>query len=261
MISCALFLFLATAAGGELPGLDAPVRGSSPAPADAAVIVGVEDYAFIDDVPYASADAQAVYDLLLYTRGIPPQNLHLLQGASREQVVNHLEQAVGQVGPGGRLWFYFAGHGAASTQDGQRMLLGDDVRPDPSVFDSRGLRLDEITSALRDVESLLILDTCYAGASRGGGPILDGTRFVVPASALEPTGRVAVWSAAAPSELSSALDEVGHGAFTYFAVGALRGWADGELSGQRDGRVDLDAARALSRLNADLGAVLVGGAR
>lgn len=33
------------------------------------------------------------------------------------------------------------------------------------------------------------------------------------------------------------LERVRHGAFTYFAVGALRGWADGELSGQRDGQV------------------------
>jgi len=58
---------------------------------------------------------------------------------------------------------------------------------------------------------------------------------------------VAVWSAAAPSELSGAVDEAGHGAFTYFVLGALRGWADGELTGQRDGRIDLDEAQAFVR--------------
>lgn len=34
-----------------------------------------------------------------------------------------------------------------------------------------------------------------------------------------------------------------HGAFTFFAVGAMRGWADGELDGRRDGVVAGEEAR------------------
>ena len=31
---------------------------------------------------------------------------------------------------GGVVWVYFAGHGAASPETGERLLLGDDIRPD-----------------------------------------------------------------------------------------------------------------------------------
>ncbi|MBN2799011.1 MAG: caspase family protein [Deltaproteobacteria bacterium] len=239
----ALSLALAAAAGA-LPDVDQPLRTGASAPADAAVIVGVEDYAFIGDVTHASADARAVYNTLLYTRGVPAQHLHLLDGGSREQILQQLEEAVTQVGEGGRLWFYFAGHGAASLVDGERMLLGDDVKADTSVFDARGVRLSELTSRLRGVEAVVLLDTCYAGVGRTGEAIIPGSRFAVPTAATRLEGDLAIWSAAAPNELSGPLDEAGHGLFTYLAVGALRGWADGELSGERDGQVSLDEAQA-----------------
>ncbi|MBT3223578.1 MAG: hypothetical protein HN348_31290, partial [Proteobacteria bacterium] len=51
------------------------------------------------------------------------------------------------------------------------------------------------------------------------------------------------WYAAAGDQLAGPLDEVGHGAFTYLAIGALRGWADGEVDGQRDGQVTAEEAQ------------------
>lgn len=230
-----------------LPALNSPHRAGAGAPNDAAVVVGVEDYAFIADVPYAGADARLVYDTLLYTVGIPQHKIQLLQGGSREQILQRVEDAAAMVGPGGRLWFYFAGHGAASLHSGERMLLGDDVKADSSVFDARGVRLSELTALAHDKESLWLLDTCFAGQGRGGEALLPGTRFAVPTQATRIPAQTAIWAASSPSELAAPLHEMGHGLFTYLAVGSLRGWADGELTGSPDGAVDLEEAQAYVR--------------
>lgn len=67
----------------------------------------------------------------------------------------------------------------------------------------------------------------------------------MPAYAQPPQGASdAQWTAAGPNQLSAPLDGQNHGAFTYFVLGALRGWADGELDGQRDGKVTAAEAQA-----------------
>ena len=53
------------------------------APDDAAVVIGIEDYAFLPDVPFAERDAQAVSDLLVYTIGVPADRVRVLSGPLR----------------------------------------------------------------------------------------------------------------------------------------------------------------------------------
>ncbi len=50
------------------------------------------------------------------------------------------------------------------------------------------------------------------------------------------------WTAAGPDQWSGPLDAARHGAFTYLAVGAMRGWADGQRDGVRDGKVTVEEA-------------------
>src|SRR5687768_16231294 len=124
------FLSLALAA----PDIDTPLRTGATAPADTAVVIGIEDYAFVPDVPYAQRDAKAFYDLLVYTIGVPSSRVRLLDhGAGKEQIVEAVAAAGAEVGAGGTVWVYFAGHGAADPSTGARLLLGDDVRQDPSA--------------------------------------------------------------------------------------------------------------------------------
>jgi hypothetical protein len=240
----AVLLSLAALAA-PLPAVDEPLRTGARAPHDAAVVVGIEDYTHIADVPWASRDAQAFYRLLVYTIGLPAARVRLLdQGASHEMIREALEAAAAQAGSKGRVWFYFAGHGAASSRDGARMILGQDVRAEVAAFDSRGLTMDEIEDIVgaHGSELLLVMDTCYTGRDRAGSSLVEGGRFAVPAYATRAAPRVVAWTAAGPNELAQPLDRVGHGAFTYFVIGALRGWADGQISGERDGQVTLEEA-------------------
>ncbi|MBW2256380.1 MAG: caspase family protein [Deltaproteobacteria bacterium] len=214
---------------------------------DAAVVIGLSDYDRIADVPDADKDAEAFRNFLVYTRGIPPHRVQYLDQGTREHIEAAVAELGEQVGPGGTMWVYFAGHGAASTTTRERVLLGDDVRGDAISFDSRSLpisRIEELAGA-GGGRVLLILDTCFGGVGRGGDQLIAGKRFLVPEYATQPSsGGVAQWNAASPNELSGSLGTVGHGAFTYLAIGAMRGWADGELSGQRDGEVTGQEAQA-----------------
>lgn len=239
---CALLPALA-----ELPAVDEPADIGDRHPSDAAVVVGIEDYFALPDVPYAEHDATAVYRYLLRTRGIPADRIRWLpSGANREQILAAVDEVGRKVGRGGTAWLYFAGHGATDPETGDRLLLGVDAQSDPTAFAPRGLRLSEAREALRSGggSAALWIDACYTGAGRDGQPLTTGTRFAVPAYATTPAAGTIEWSAAGPGELANPLHGPQHGAFTYLALGALRGWADGATGDARDGVVTPEEANA-----------------
>ncbi|MBT3220346.1 MAG: SUMF1/EgtB/PvdO family nonheme iron enzyme, partial [Proteobacteria bacterium] len=247
-------LLLATALA-QVPNLDEPLRTGATEPNDVALVIGNEDYAFVPDVPYAANDARTFADWLVYTRGVPANRVETLVGAGREQVLAAARRAAGRATSESVIWVYFAGHGAADPGSGERLLLGDDVKQDPAVFATRAVAVDELSRAVstRGGQVVMVLDTCYTGHGRGGESLVSGARFMVPEYATKRPD-VVEWAAASPDELSGPLHATGHGAFTWLALGALRGWADGELDGAQDGAVTLDEAQIfVARTLRDLG--------
>jgi len=242
-----------SANAAELPSVDQPLKTGAKAPKDAAVVIGIETYTHIADVPYAASDAAAFYKFLVYTRGVPSSNVRLLdKGANKEMILDALD-AAGKAS--GTVWVYFAGHGAASPSSGERMILGDDTRSNASTFEARAVKMSEVRkrATAGGGDAVLIFDTCYSGKGRGGTDLAPGSRFAVPSYAVAKKADVLEWTAAGPDELSGPLEGVAHGAFTYLALGALRGWADGQLDDKRDGKVtaeeaNLYVAEALSAL-------------
>jgi len=225
--------------------LDEPLKTGVSTPADAAVVVGIEEYFKLPEVPHATADARLVRDLLIYTRGVPAANVRLLdRGANRETMLAAVGEAAGQAKRGGTVWVYFAGHGAASPDTGERMLLGDDVRTELASFAARSVTVGELKEAAgqHGHRVQLLLDACYTGQTRSGDALMPGARFAVPSYASQPSGKALEWSAASANEFSGPLPGMGHGAFTWAMVGALRGWADGQISGTPDGRVTAEEA-------------------
>jgi len=238
---------------GAPPSVLEPVRSGATRSQDAAVVVGNEDYAYLPSVPYAGRDADAFQQLLIYTVGVPAERVRRLDAASREQILRAVEEARAEVGEDGTLWVYYAGHGAASPVDGRPLLLGDDTKVDMNAFVERSVAVEELRAEADPGRSVVVLDACYTGASRDGASLLPGARFAIPSYVDEPVDNQLLWTAASPSEISGPFEAAQHGRFTYFLVGALQGWADGELDGAPDGQVtreeaDAYVARALSTL-------------
>jgi hypothetical protein len=223
--------------------VDRPISGT-PHPNDVAVVIGNEDYAFLPDVPYALNDASAIYETLLTTRGVPSHRVQLLKGANREQILGAIRRAANEVDSDGRLWVYFAGHGA-TTAAGGLMLVGDDAKADASAFEPRSVAVAEVESIIPP-GSIVVVDACHAGVSRAGEQLLPDARFAVPTYASVPTDSF-VWTAASPTEISVGYEGAEHGLFTYAVLGALRGWADGVMGDEADGDVTLAEAEVYVR--------------
>jgi len=236
----------ASAALASFPAHDAPFKAGNIAAEDAAVVIGVEDYFALPDVPHAQRDAQAVEDLMIYTVGVPLDHVLTVSApASRERIEKAIDQAAGLVGDQGTLWVYFAGHGAASPSTGDRLLLGADTLAEADSFEARSVSIpwvQEHTSG-KGARTVLMVDACYAGTSRAGAELLPGKRFAVPSYATPKEAGWIEWHAAEPNQLSGPLDVARHGAFTWAMVGALRGWADGQLDDQPDGTITATEAQ------------------
>lgn len=236
--------FACAAWAGSL--VDTPVRTGATASADAALVIGIEDYAFLPDVPYATRDAQVMRDAFLYTLGVPPDRVKMLtQEASKERISRALQDTVALAESGGTVWVYFAGHGAASPATGARVWLGVDTMADVDSFQARAVALDELAATVRDAgrHAVLLTDACYTGRGRDGGELVSGARFAVPTYTRTPADtHVVEWSAASENEWSLPLDAERHGAFTWAVAGALRGWADGQVDGTPDGVITLTEA-------------------
>ncbi len=228
-----------------LPDLSDPERTGQTAPKDAAVVIGVEGYSYVPHVPYARRDAEAFETFILYTRGVPLDRVRMLKDARAYEIEDAIRAAGQEVGPGGTVWVYFAGHGAMDPNGSRRLLLGSDAATDPSAFARFAVAVDDVRTwaTAGGGQAMLVLDACYNGGGRTGDTVLGGgRRFAVPDYALAPSPSSTEWAATAPSELAAPFDAAQHGAFTYFAIGALRGWADGEVDGRRDGNVTTQEA-------------------
>jgi hypothetical protein len=244
-----LLALLGAALAAEPPSVDEPLRTGTTTSADAAIVVGNEDYASLPDVPYAARDAQVFYDWLVYTRGLPPDQAHLLVNGSHAAIRESIKSAAAEVKAGGTLWIYFAGHGTAvptgSDGETERALVGKSAEADARTFVDFTLSLSEVEDIAvtsKAAEVVIVLDACYVNATRSGEALVAG-RPMVPVYALQSRDRVTVWSGASPSEVAGAYEPARHGLFTYLLVGGLRGWADGEL-GAVDGAVSSDELKA-----------------
>ncbi|MFH1532183.1 MAG: caspase family protein, partial [Pseudomonadota bacterium] len=205
-----LVVFLAPGVMGSadeasvLPVVKPPMTGQS-APQDAAVVIGIQDYDKLAKVPYAKRDAVLFHQFLMKSVGVPRgriSNLHA-RAPQKEQIEQELELRASEVGAGGTLWIYFAGHGLpVGTEDAA--LLGVDARGDLDNLIGRGVKrswLMDVAGRSKAERVVVVLDACFSGRSRGGDAVLPGTRFVVPTS-VAAVDRIAVWSATSAEEVA-----------------------------------------------------------
>lgn len=230
MLAFLLFM-LSVALGSPWPEPSLPTA-LDPVPGDAAVVVGVERYFVVQDVPGATRNAEQWYRYLTLTRGMSPARVRLLRDgeATREAVLSALEQAADHAGPDGRVWFVFIGHGVPTPDGRDGVLVGVDAQNQPDRLYPRGIRRSEVVGALSARRSVVVLDTCFSGQSTGG-PLLPGLQFLVPTWATGETGAT-ILSAGSASEFAGPLPGGGRPAFSYLVLGALLGWADGNGDGE-----------------------------
>ena len=233
----------------DWPSLAEPIKDPKrPGRQDAALIIAIEDYAFVEDVQGAGANARD-WDRWLDARGVPISRTVVLRdsAAVREEILDQAQRTAREVPAGGTLWVVFIGHGAPSKDGRDGVLVGADAQQKATSIYARGVERRELVAALaggKQAETVLILDACFSGKSSGGGALIPGLQPLIPVS-LEPVARVTVLSAGAGDEFAGPLPGMARPAFTYLVLGALHGWNEADEDG--DGQVNLGEAVAYSR--------------
>lgn len=214
---------------------DGPVVGGGQK--DAAVIVGVEDYLFVPDVPGAASNALAWSRYLQRSRQVPLSKIALLtnKDGTREKIERALEQAREDVGAGGTIWFVFIGHGAPSRDGRDGVMVGADADQDPSSIYARSVSREALLKGLeqgRQGHTNVILDTCFSGRDSQNNAVASGLQPLVPRKGGDqPRKKITVFTAGQGDQFAGPLPGAQRPAFSYLMLGALWGWGDEDGDG------------------------------
>ncbi len=203
-----------------------------------ALVVGIEGYRDLSPAAGARADAEGFAGLAETTLGVPNRNLHLITDgrATRTDVLREINWLKKNVPAGGRIFFYFSGHGTPDLTSGDSLLLPYDA--DVQAAAQTGISLPEVLADLsrsRAQEVVSFVDSCFSGSGRSVLP--SGVRPMIPVKTVVAPAKVALFSATAAGETAgNQADATSGGLFTRFLLKGLGG-AQADMDG--DGAISL----------------------
>jgi|GEM_PF-3909223 len=225
------------AAAAHWPDLSTPAAGvGDERTNDAAVIVGIDQYTYIPHVTGASLNARAWFDYLNKTRGVPTANITLLcdNEATLENMTEYASQAASLAVKNGTLWFIFIGHGAPDAVVKDGLLVGVDTQASAKSIKARSLPRNKLLAALAQSKAdriVVVIDACFSGRDTSGLELVEGLQPLVLINKPHMDSRFTVLTAGRADEYSGPLPGVRRPAFSYIALGALRGWAKTDRNG------------------------------
>lgn len=190
-----------------------------------AIVIGINQYRFLQPLKYAKRDAEAMQKFLmqeakfdrifLFTDDSPE-----IGGKPTEPFRANLLRVLRQIfaepfmKDGDNFWFFFSGHGI--PHNGQDYLMPLDG--DPEDIENTGISTNTITNYLRSCgadNAVMILDACRSSGKKSG----EGIGRQTEAEARQ-TGVISLFSCS-PNQYSYELEAVSQGAFTYALLEGL----------------------------------------
>ena len=234
MSAIAGFLFSSAAVAGETwPDVGAAVRRAGGS-GKMALIVMVEDYPFLPDIPGAAAKARM--GTLVVRQSWLSSSL-FDQGCDRLCHREAGRRSRESVGPGGRLWIVYIGHGApgkAADGDTPEPILIGSTRNRPQVARAEKHQPTSPTD-VGDFHAARRGHRARPGrmlfrTKRKGEDLVPG---LAPVSVVESVveRRTTVLSAARNDQYAGPLNDLSRPAFIYLVLGAMRGWGDADADG------------------------------
>ena len=205
--------------------------------------VGINEYKNAKlNLNFARADAESFSKLVTDNSGQLFKNveLHTLydKEATRQKILNKLDELSSKVSQEDVLIFYYAGHG--SMIDNQFYFVPTESA---RLYDASSLNKDAIEASLiqdklkniKALKQLIIMDACQSG----GSVELLATRGVSEEKAIAQLARSAgihVMASAGSEQFATEFASLGHGLFTHVLIRGLQGEADGA---PKDGKVTI----------------------
>jgi uncharacterized caspase-like protein len=200
------------------------------------LIVALESYRSLPSPTGARADAERVEAMMRKTFGLPHDRIRVLTDAqaTRSDVFAGIDWIKRSARAGGRVYFYFSGHGTPDPSSGVAYLLPYESSAD-NLLES-GMKLDDVLGALAESKArdvIAMIDSCFSGT--GDRSLLrPGTRALTRVREPEVRAQVVLLSASRADETSGPSSDEKVGAFTRFVTEGL-GKGDADLNG--DGQI------------------------
>lgn len=222
---------------------------------DAAVIVGVENYAFVPKVGGAAKNAKDWYRYFTRVRGTSPGKVRLLldNDATDVGLRSAVEEAAKLTSAGGTLWFVFIGHGAPSADQKDGLLVGVDAQQSAQGLYGRSVAqkdLLKLASVGKQKQSVFVVDACFSGRTDSGAAIASGLQPLIAIKTDTPEeANALVFTAGKADQFAGPLPRLDRPAFSYLMLGGLLGWGDvngnGEVSAVELADYSADTLRAV----------------
>ncbi|MEW5736980.1 MAG: caspase family protein [Thermodesulfobacteriota bacterium] len=250
LLTC-IFVLAALACSGRAPAQERGVRLAGAESKQWAIIIGISDYQNdrkargeqgLPDLAGAANDAQAYYDFLAGPQHVPKDRLVLLKDSQASvRAIRRAFLTLGrQAGENDQFLVFFAGHGIAGPEAGNRSyLLAYDS--DLSDLEATAILFDEfalwVQNEIPANKKLLVVDACHSGNFLGS--IRGASRNQINDQMMErlrASQGTAFVTASSGSQVS--VEQDGRGLFTRAWIEGLSGKADRD----RDGIVTVSEA-------------------
>ncbi len=190
-----------------------------------ALIIANENYQDLAKVSYALNDGEVFALYCQNVLGLPSSNVYLVKNATLNNIKRNIN-IIRQIGEayGGKASFiiYYAGHGVPDESTRNAFLLPvDGYASDLSTCYSLA-DFYNVMGNIPSVQTVILLDACFSGATRGDGMLASARGVAIKAKAEAPQGNLVVLSAAEGDETAYSYTEKGHGLFTYYLLKKLQ---------------------------------------
>ena len=232
-------LLLNLALAAEPPSVDAPERSGVRSWRDAMVVIGVEDYDNLPDVPHAANDAAAVDAWFRPVRGPSTRRIFTVTNPTAQELDTALKRGIARSRNRGTLWIYFAGAGWVGD-DGVPRLLPADAAPNGLDSAISLAEVEAMAARSRAARVVILVDAPFDESVRAEmepGKSLPAIEWTTAES-----DKVVVWVADTRGS-GDAYGPARHGLFTWLFLSGVQGYAD--LDG--DGVVKLWEAQEYAR--------------
>ncbi len=130
-----------------------------------ALLIGINNYSHPDilDLDNPLKDAKKLHDILISNYTFEEENVMLIKNASRNKIINALDELARIVTPSDNLLIFYAGHGWWDEKANIGYWLPADASKDSKAEWFRNSTLCDYLKEINSMHTLLIADACFAG--------------------------------------------------------------------------------------------------
>lgn len=198
-----------------------------------AIVIGIEKYKNLPFAQYANRDAKFFYQYAKNSFGIKSDNIKLLvdQDAGLVDTLSMLSIWLPtKINKGETdLVIFYSGHGLASNDGKDLYFLPHDGNTD--LLSRTALSRSEFFKEINKLgprKVTVFLDTCYSGVTRNKETLMASARpiRIQVKNNLNIPENFTIFSASQLNEISSGIESVKHGVFSYYLMKGFEGKAD-----------------------------------